>query len=62
MVQLMVPAATPSAKISELTDAIAEYIKEKSCEWSAVDLMFGDALLDKGHLVLNIWPTSVFQV
>lgn len=60
-VTLMVPAAAPSAKITELTDAISEYVAEKASEWSAVTLMFGDALLDKGHLVLNIWPTSVFK-
>lgn len=61
LVTLMVPAATPSAKIGELTDAITEYIKDKSNEWSDVMLMFGDAMLDKGHLMLNIWPTSVFE-
>jgi hypothetical protein len=60
-VTLMVPAAAPSAKITELCDAISDYVSEKSAEWSGVNLMFSDAMLDKGHLVLNIWPTSVFN-
>lgn len=36
--------------------------REKPTDWSNVNLMFTDAVLDKGHLILNIWLTSVYQV
>jgi len=58
LVQLMVPAATQSSKINELLDAIATFAVE-SGEWSECENQFGEAALDKGHLLLNIWPTSV---
>lgn len=58
--ELMVPVATPSAKINELMDAIKSYVQEKSCDWSAVGMMFSAHIMDRGHLLLNIWPTSVY--
>jgi len=59
LVQLMVPVATQSSKINELLEAITSYVSE-SGDWSACDNQFGEAALDKGHLLLNIWPTSVY--
>jgi len=62
LVQLTVPIATSSAKVTELLDAISDFVREKPTDWSNVNLMFTDAVLDKGHLILNIWLTSVYQV
>ncbi|EOD10179.1 hypothetical protein EMIHUDRAFT_358244 [Emiliania huxleyi CCMP1516] len=60
LVQLMVPVATQSSKINELLEAITSYVSDGSGDWSACDNQFGEAALDKGHLLLNIWPTSVY--
>lgn len=57
---IQVPAATPSAKITELVDSIKAYVAEKDSEWTQVDLLFGDIDFEHGHIRLDVWVTCSF--
>ena len=59
MVELMVPAATPSAKLTELADAITSFI-EKSSDWKHVDLHFYSTHFELGHMILRMWVETTF--
>ena len=57
MVQVQVPSATPSQKVTELADAIRMYCNEREADWLAVDLLFSSTDFSSGHLNLDIWAT-----
>ena len=57
MIELMVPAATPSAKMTELADAVTSYV-DKSNEWARCELHFYSTHFDRGHFILRMWCES----
>ena len=56
-VQVQVPSATPSQKVTELADAIRMYCNEREADWIGVDLLFSSTDFSSGHLNLDIWAT-----
>lgn len=57
LIELMVPAATPSAKLTELADAVTSYI-ERSSDWTRCELHFYSTHFDLGHFMLRMWCES----
>ena len=43
-VQVQVPSATPSQKVTELADAIRMFCNEREVDWIGVDLLFSNPL------------------
>ena len=48
-VQVQVPSATPSQKVTELADAIRMYCNEREADWIGVDLLFSSTDFSSGH-------------
>merc|ERR1712195_261443 len=57
-VQVQVPSATPSQKVTELADAIRMYCNEREADWIGVDLLFSSTDFSSGHLNLDILALS----
>ena len=56
--QIQVPAAGPTAKITELIDAMATYASVRPEEWVTLHMHFCSHEISAGHLVLEIWGLS----
>lgn len=60
MVEIMVPANSLTAKLTELLDAIGAYVKESE-EWSAADIQFYSVHTNEGYMMLRVWATSKYK-
>jgi len=58
-IKVQVPMVTPSGKVTELVDAIKQYIEEKE-EWVKAEVLFTSHEYQAGHMLLEIWATVNF--